>query len=482
MSISEAIGNGVNAVVAPVSGFLDSIIFYSIMVNGTKLPLIVVWLICAALFFTLYLGGINFRGVKHAIELLKRKPKAGVGGEISAVQALTTALSGTVGLGNIAGAAIAISIGGPGAALWMVLAGFFGMSTKFVECTLAVKYRDVHEDGTVSGGPMYYLSKGLKNKGMPRTGRVLAVMVAVAFPFASLNMYQVNQSHAQFAHATGLDQPLLYGIVLSALVGAAIIGGIKSIGAVAEKIVPTMCGLYLIGGLIVLGVNAAEVPRAIGLIFSEAFNPTSVGGGIIGALVAGVKRAVYSNEAGLGTSAIAHSAVKTDQPLTEGFVSLLEPLIDSCIVCFMTAIIVVVTGAYLGDGEGVVITSNAFSTVLPWFPIILTVSVILFAYTSIISWFYYGLKGFTYLVGERKRIIMGYKIFYCIQLAAAAVIPLDKMIELADSLNFVLAIPNLIGLYFLAGEVKKDLKEYWPNRKKYLEESNTDDSEIKANQ
>lgn len=471
MSISETIGNGVNAVVAPVSGFLDSIVFYSVMVNGTKLPLIVVWLVCAALFFTFYLGAINLRGIGHAIDLIKRKPKFGVSGEISAVQALTTALSGTVGLGNIAGAAVAISIGGPGAALWMVLAGFFGMSTKFVECTLAVKYRDVHEDGTVSGGPMYYLSKGLKNKGMPRTGRILAVMVAVAFPFASLNMFQVNQSHAQFAHATGLDQPLLYGIVLSAFVGAAIIGGIKSIGAVAEKIVPSMCALYLVGGIAVLAVNAPEVPRAIGLIFTEAFNPTSVAGGIVGALVAGIKRAVYSNEAGLGTSAVAHAAVKTDQPLTEGFVSLLEPLIDSCIVCFMTAIIVVVTGAYLTDSEGVVMTSNAFATVLPWFPIILTVSVILFAYTSIISWFYYGLKGFTYLVGERKNIILGYKIFYCIQLAAAAVIPLDKMIELADSLNFVLAIPNIIGLYFLAGEVKKDLREYWPKREEYLAET-----------
>ncbi len=398
-----------------VSGWITGLVFYGPSANGEyTIRIVVIWLITAAIFFTIWLGFINVRGFKHAIDLVRGKySDPNDAGEVSHFQALATAVSGTVGLGNIAGVAIAIAIGGPGATFWMIVAGFLGMSLKAAECMLGVKYRQEHADGTVSGGPMYYLRDAVKDLGKPGLGKGLAAFFAVCMIGGAVgggNMFQSNQATAQIVSQVGGEESFLgrntwiMGLLFAAAVGAVIIGGIKSIAKVTEKIVPFMAVLYLGACLIVLLGNFGEIPAAFGSILDGAFTGEGAAGGVIGALIVGFQRAAFSNEAGLGSASVAHSAVRTKEPATEGFVALLEPFIDTIVICTMTALTIIITKAYLDPAAselgGVALTSNAFASVLPWFPKVLAVAVVLFAFSTMISWSYYGMKATGYLFGD----------------------------------------------------------------------------------
>jgi len=463
----------INEAIAPVSNAIVSVIFFSVPILGAQFPLIVLWLVVAAAIATVYFRFIAFRAFKHALELIRgdySNPKDA--GEVSHFQALATALSGTVGLGNIAGVAIAVSIGGPGATFWMVLAGLMGMSLKFTECTLGVKYRNEYPDGSVSGGPMYYLSKGLAEKNMPGLGRVLAVFFAICCIAGSLgggNMFQANQSFQQFVNVTGgessfmADKGWLFGLVVALVVGAVIIGGIKSIARVTEKIVPFMGVIYVLSALVIILANITEVPAALAAIFTGAFSAEGVAGGAVGALIQGFKRAAFSNEAGVGSAAIAHSAVRTKEPITEGLVALHEPFIDTVVICTMTALVIVITGSYSNEAgmSGVELTSSAFASVFSWFPYVLAVAVILFAFSTMISWSYYGAKCWTYLFGESKSMDLLFKLIFCIFVVIGSSMTLGPVVDFSDSAIFAMAIANIIGLYILLPVVKSDLESYW---------------------
>jgi AGCS family alanine or glycine:cation symporter len=467
----------VNAAIAPISNVIVSIIFFSVPVLGADFPLIVLWLVVAAAIATVYYEFISLRAFKHAIELIRgdySNPKDA--GEVSHFQALATALSGTVGLGNIAGVAIAISIGGPGATFWMILAGLLGMSLKFCECTLGVKYRNEYPDGSVSGGPMYYLSKGLAEKGMAGLGKFLAVFFAICCIAGSLgggNMFQANQSFQQVVAVTGgetgfmADKGWLFGIIVALIVGVVIIGGIKSIARVTEKIVPFMAVIYCTAGLIIILFNITELPAAFGAIIGGAFSPEGVAGGAVGALIQGFKRAAFSNEAGVGSASIAHSAVRTKEPITEGLVALHEPFIDTVVICTMTALVIVITGSYTtgGDMGGVELTSAAFASVFPWFPYVLVVAVVLFAFSTMLSWSYYGAKCWTYLFGESRSMDLLFKLIFCIFIVIGSSMTLGPVVDLSDSAIFAMAIANIIGLYILFPVVKADLRSYWSRLK-----------------
>ncbi|PKP15162.1 MAG: amino acid carrier protein, partial [Bacteroidetes bacterium HGW-Bacteroidetes-23] len=388
----------------------------------TSFPFIVLWLVVGATFFTFFMGFINLKGIKHAYQLIRGDyDKPGDEGEVSHFQALVTALSGTVGLGNIAGVAVAISLGGAGATFWMILAGFLGMSSKFVECTLGVKYRKLNDLGEVSGGPMYYLSEGLRRKGFANLGKVLAVVfaiLAVGGSFGGGNMFQANQSFAQLVNVFPVfeGKGFWYGLVVAFFVGIVIIGGIKKIAKVTDKIVPFMVAIYVITSLIIILVNFAHIGDAFREIFSGAFTADGITGGVVGVLVVGFQRAAFSNEAGVGSAAIAHSAVKTDEPVSEGIVALLEPFVDTIVVCTMTALVLIFSG-YAHDTQGLegsALTSAAFSSVLPWFKYVLLVAIILFAFSTMISWSYYGMKSWTFLFGNTKKMENLYKIFFLI--------------------------------------------------------------------
>ncbi len=467
----------INALVGPIADALSSVIFVSVPVAGAQLPLIVVWLIAAALFFTVYLGFINIRGFGHAVRLAKGDySDPNDAGEVSHFQALATALSGTVGLGNIAGVAVAISLGGPGATFWMILAGLIGMSSKFAECTLAVKYRNEYADGTVSGGPMYYLKKGLAERGHAGLGRVLGAAFAICCVFGSFgagNMFQANQSYLQFLNITGGDaswlagKGWLFGLIMAALVGVVIIGGIKSIARVTDKLVPGMALLYVSAALVVIVAHIGQVPAAFGAIIHGAFSPEGVAGGFVGVLIQGFRRATFSNEAGVGSAPIAHSAVRTKTPVTEGFVSLLEPFIDTVVICTMTALVVIITGAYQQEGlAGVAITDQAFGTVFPWFSYVLTLAVFLFAYSTQISWSYYGLKAWTYLFGEGLAKELTYKAIFCCFIVLGASLQLGAIIDFSDAMFFSMALINIVGLYILAPVVKREYATYWAKLKR----------------
>lgn len=455
----------INELVGPVADAVSGFIFFSIDVNGAELPLIVLWLMIGAVVFTFYMGFINFRGFGQALRItrgLYRDPRHD--GEISHFQALSAALSGTVGLGNIAGVAVAIAVGGPGAVFWMIVAGFLGMTTKFVECTLAVKYRRINPDGSVSGGPMYYLREGLAARGKPRLGRALATFFAVMCVGGSVSFFQVNQSFAQFSEVTGFTEGWVYGLVMAALVGIVIVGNIKSIARVTSRLVPAMCGLYLIAGLVIIAVNIAELPHALWLIVSTAFSPEGVGGGILGAMIVGMRRATYSSEAGVGSAPIAHSAVQTNEPVTEGLVSLLEPFIDTVVVSMITALVIIITGAYQSAGmagmEGIAMTSRAFASVFSWFPAVLMVVVILFAYSTLVTWSYYGVKAWTYLVGETRGAEITYKLLFLCSIVIGAVLSMEKIVDFIDAMLFAMAVPNVLGLYIMMPEVRRDLASY----------------------
>ena len=471
------VDEAINAAIAPVSNAIVSVVFYSVPVGEAALPLIVVWLVVAAAFATIYFNFISFRAFGHAVDLIKgdySNPKDA--GEVSHFQALATALSGTVGLGNIAGVAIAVSIGGPGATFWMILAGLMGMSLKFAECTLGVKYRNEYPDGTVSGGPMYYLSKGLAEKNMPGLGKFLAVFFAVCCIAGALgggNMFQANQSFQQFVNVTGgensfmADKGWLFGLVIAILVGVVIIGGIKSIAKVTEKVVPFMAIIYCTAALVIILAHITEVPAAFGAIIGGAFSPEGVAGGAIGALIQGFKRAAFSNEAGVGSASIAHSAVRTTEPITAGLVALHEPFIDTVVICTMTALVIVITGTYTAGGgmSGVELTSMSFESVFSWFPYILAVAVILFAFSTMLSWSYYGAKCWTYLFGENRTMDLVFKLIFCIFVVIGASMNLGPVVDFSDSAIFAMAVANIVGLYILFPVVKKELDSYWSRLK-----------------
>lgn len=469
-SDETSIDQKINKAVEPYANAVSDLIFYSFDIAGTSVPIIVLWLIFAAFFFTFYFNFVNIRAIGHALSVVKGDyDNPDDKGEVSHFQALTAALSGTVGLGNIAGVAVAISLGGPGATLWMILAGFLGMTTKFAECTLGVKYRKENPDGSVSGGPMYYLSEGFSRRNMKGLGKALAVffaVMAIGGSFGGGNMFQGNQAAAQLLEITGgeegfLGSKTLIGILMAVIVGMVIIGGIKSIAKVTEKIVPFMCGIYVFAACIILAKFYYLIPETFVKIGEGAFSPDAMYGGLIGVMIQGFKRAAFSNEAGVGSASIAHSAAKTNEPVSEGIVALLEPFIDTIIVCTMTALVTIITGEYLNpETNGIAQTSAAFGQVLSWFPYVLSLAVVLFAISTMISWSYYGLKSWTYLFGESKASDVSYKIVFLIFIVVGAAMNLDAVIGFSDAMIFAMSFANIIGLYVMAGELKSDLKSY----------------------
>ena len=461
----------INEITAPIASAVGSFVFFKIPMFGAQLPVVVLWLVIGAVFFTFYLGFVNVSGFKHAIRLVRgdySDPNSP--GEVSHFQALATAVSGTVGIGNIGGVAVAVTIGGAGATFWLIVAGFLGMSTKFVECTLGVKYRQENPDGSVSGGPMYYMRKGFEELGMAGFGKFMGTFYAIGIFIGALgigNMFQSNQAYVQLNTVAGgrLDGlGWLVGLILAAVVFAVIIGGIKSIARVTEKVVPFMAIFYCVFAIIVILMNFASIPAAIGNIFSGAFTGAGVQGGAIGALIIGFQRAVFSNEAGIGSASIAHAAVRTPEPVTEGYVSLLEPFIDTIVICTITALVIgtsqVADPNFAGDATGVAMTSAAFERQISWFPIPLAFGALLFAFSTMISWSYYGLKGWTYLFGEGEMGQMIYKLIFCAFVAIGCMVQLGPILDISDALVFLICVPNILGLYFLAPIVKREMISY----------------------
>ena len=485
----SSFSRNLNSFFVPIVEFMGSVIFFDITnpvyikkyFNNTNfnplsyfgqnknIPFIVIWLVFGAVFFTFKMSFINFRGFKHAISLVRGDyddPQNK--GEVSHFQALTTALSGTVGLGNIAGVAIAISLGGPGATFWMIVAGLLGMSSKFVECTLGVKYRHIDANGVVSGGPMYYLRDGLKKRNLENLGKFLAVLFAILCVGGSIgggNMFQANQAFSAivsyYPSLTGLGP--VFGVFFAILVGVVIIGGIKSIARVTEKIVPFMAAIYVGASLIIIITHFYDIGFVISQIIKGAFTPEAGLGGFIGVLIVGFKRAAFSNEAGVGSASIAHSAAKTKEPVSEGMVALLEPFIDTVVICTMTAFVIIITGHYenvngLGGSE---LTSMAFGSVISWFPFILMIAILLFAFSTMISWSYYGLKSWTFLFGKSRQSELSYKIIFMIFIVIGSSASLGAVVDFSDMMILAMAFPNIIGLLIMSNEVKVDLKDYF---------------------
>ena len=468
----------------PVSDFFSQVVFFSIGEN----PFVIYLLVGSAIFFTLYFGFPNIRYFITSINVVRGKydeiEKDGSNskdGEVSHFQALTTAVSGTVGNGNIAGVALAIALGGPGATFWMIVCGLMGMSLKFVECTLGVHYRDVDKDGVVYGGPMYYLSKGLKEKGFATLGKISAVLFAIfciGGSFGGGNAAQANQAAIVLKDLLGFESTFagaVIGIILAVVVGIIIIGGIKRIASVTEKIVPFMALLYILACVYILGINFSSIDDAFALIFREAFNPTAIGvGGIIGVLMVGFRRAAFSNEAGVGSASIAHSAVKTKYAASEGLVALLEPFIDTVVICTLTALVIITfnsTGvfAYGGEGgvmidgvmyEGAGITSKAFAEYIPFSDIFLTVAVVLFAVSTMISWSYYGLQSWKYLFGRGEKSDLTYKLLFLSFVIIGSAASMNSIWAFSDAMIFAMVFPNMVGLYLLFPVVKKQLNKY----------------------
>ncbi|MGD8325767.1 MAG: alanine/glycine:cation symporter family protein [Sphingomonadales bacterium] len=445
--------------------------------NGAVgLPFVVIWLFTGATFFTLFMRFVNLRGFLQAIRIAKGTyDNPNDPGEVTHFQALTAAVSGTVGLGNIAGVAVAIAVGGPGATFWMILVGLLGMTSKFVECTLGLHYRQFDENGVVTGGPMRYLQVGLAEYGRPKLGRFLSVLfciLCIGGAFGAGNMFQVNQSSQQVINVlvplTGGEdsflngRPWMIGALYSVFVGLVIIGGIRSITRVTEFLVPIMATIYLTAAIVVLGGHLADIPAAFGAILSGAFSPEGITGGFIGVLVQGMRRAAFSNEAGVGSASIAHAAAKTKEPIAEGMVALLEPFIDTVVICTVTALVIIVTGMHMDAGgrDGIALTSAAFATVIDWFPYILSVAVVLFAFSTSITWFYYGHRSFLYLVGNKPKADLTFKVVYLLVLIIGSSMTLTAVMDFADAMILAMAFPNMIGLYILAPKVKGMLDSY----------------------
>ncbi|MEL6969767.1 MAG: alanine/glycine:cation symporter family protein [Bacteroidota bacterium] len=481
---TSSIDDAINSVFAPITQVVETIIFFTVPIAGFDIPFVLIWLIVGATVFTIYMGFVQFKAFRHAIDVVRGKyDDPDDQGEVSHFQALTAALSGTVGVGNIAGVALAVGIGGPGATFWMILAGLLGMASKYTEVSLGLMYRNINPDGTVSGGPMYYLDKGLKEKGANWgvLGKVLAVLFAIACiggSFGGGNMVQINQATNQLITVTGGEasflngQGWIFGVIMAVLIGITIIGGIKSIVKVTDKIVPFMVGIYIIGALIVLGAHFTEIPAAFGTIINGAFAPGALYGGIAGVLIQGFRRAAFSNEAGVGSASIAHAAAKTDEPISEGVVALLEPFIDTVVICTMTALVIVITNyggngaewAYNGlDQETIAqidVTSASFESVMSWFPVVLSIAVILFALSTMVSWSYYGLKAWTYLFGESKTNEIIYQILFCVFVVIGSAISAKAVFDFGDAMIFAMCFPNIAGLYILMPNVRRAFNDY----------------------
>ncbi len=478
----QTVAGRIDAALEPVVENIESVLFWDPVAAlgfdvGARVPLVVLWLLLGGVYFTFKMNFINIRGFRHAITFVRGKySRPGDSGEVSSFQALATALSATVGLGNIAGVAIAVSIGGPGATFWMIMAGFFGMTLKFAECTLAMKYRKIDENGVVSGGPMYYLRDALgRKKGFRFIGKVLALFFAVMIVMASLgggNMFQANQAFSQMVY---MFPPLApygfhFGLILAFLVGIVIIGGIRSIARVTSKIVPFMAVLYVFTSLVIIAINIADIGYVFKLIIGGAFSPDSIRGGIIGVLIVGIQRGTFSSEAGVGSAAIAHSAARVKEPVSEGMVALLEPFIDTVVICTMTSMVIIFTGLHLNpEGlEGTQLTSAAFATVFPWYPYLLGIAILLFAFSTMISWSYYGLKGFDFLTGRfsekvfrsKKVSTFFYQLVFLFFIVIGASSGMGSVIDFSDMMLLTLAFPNVAGLLILAPEISKEMKSY----------------------
>lgn len=483
------IDEAINSVFEPFTYWSSEIIFFAPFTPfGFDMPFVVLWLLVAAIVITVYFGFIQFRGLKVSFDVVRGKYSSPDDpGEISHFQALTSAVSGTVGLGNIAGVGAAVVLGGPGATFWMILAGILGMATKFAECTLGVKYREIREDGTVSGGPFKYLPVAFKSFPKPLSVG-LTGLFAIAILFFGVgggNMLQANQTYSQVVNVTGGEDSflasagagLVFGLVLATLIGLVIIGGIKSIGAVTSRLVPFMGILYVLACLVVILGNAGEIPSAVGAIIGGAFSPEGIGGGVVGVIIVGMQRSAFSNEAGLGSAPIAHSAVKTRRPVSEGFVALFEPFIDTVIICTMTALTIVIADTQfyadarqtVADGgvepDGVTTTSNAFEATIDWFPYVLVVAVACFAISTLITWSYYGNKAWNYLFGDGKVSDTIYRCVFLFFTVAGCVLSFGQVLNFADNFLFVCAFVNLLGVYLLLPVIKREMKEYLADRK-----------------
>ena len=459
--------------VAPISDAVAKLIFFPINICGCDVPLIIFWVLIAGFFFTFYFKGISVWGFKHAIDVVaKPAEKHNDGcGEVSSFQALATALSGTIGIGSIAGVAISISIGGPGAAFWIFAGALLGMSIKFVEATLAVKYRRFNLDGSVSGGPMHYIAHGLTRKKMRWLGQPLSVLYAILCIGGGItggNMIQINQTAHQIVFITGGSHSIfhgytwLIGLVAAVLIGMVIVGGIKSIAKVTTILTPTMCLLYIISGLIVILANFMNIPHAIALIIHEAFNPTAVAGGVIGTIIIGLRRSVQSNEAGTGAAAIVYATAQTKEPVSQGFVALLETFLTG-VLCLFTSFAIVFSGACTHAAKeisGIELASNAFQSVIPFFPIILSIIAVMFALSTLISWAYYGQKAWTFLFGEGKKRVLAFNLIYCLFIIIGSAMNVKSVIDITDAMMIALCVPNIIVLYILCPEIKRDLKAY----------------------
>ena len=435
---------------------------------GTGVPMIVVVLVFGAVYYSFCFNFMNIRALRHAIDVIRgRYDNPDDPGEISHFQALTSALSATVGLGNIAGVAVAVGTGGPGAVFWMVSIAFFGMSAKLASCTLAVMYRQVHPDGHISGGPMYYLENGLAQKGLAPLGRTLAVVFAMLTIGGSLgggNMFQANQTIEVLGTVSSFFSRFNWavGLLLAFLVGIVIIGGIRRIGKVTSRLVPTMCSLYVLTAIVIILTHASDVPELLGRIVAEAFTGPAIYGGFLGVLVTGIKRAVFSNEAGLGSAAFVHAAAKTDEPAREGIVAMVGPFIDTVIICTMTALVCMITGVYADPAyadKGVAMTAAAFDSFVPGARYVLSVAVFLFAYSTMISWSYYGERAWEYLFGESTILV--YRMIFVTFVFIGSVASLSNVIGFSDMMILGMAFPNIIGGVILSPQIKATLNEYW---------------------
>jgi AGCS family alanine or glycine:cation symporter len=459
--------------IAPCTDAIANIVFSSISICGTKVPLIILWILFAGFFFTIYFKGIALWGFKHAIDQIIKKPEGGDGtGDVSSFQALATALSGTIGIGSIAGVALSISLGGPGAAFWIFAGAILGMSIKFIEASLAVKYRRFNLDGTVSGGPMHYIAHGLTRRKMRWLGQPLSVIFAILCIGGGItggNMIQINQTAHQIIFITGGESSIFHGyawvlgLIVAVLIGMVVVGGIKGIAKVTTILTPTMCGLYIISGLIVILANLSNIPSALALIIKEAFHPTAITGGFFGIIIIGLRRSVQCNEAGTGAAAIVYAAAQTKEHISQGFVALLETFLTG-VLCLFTSFAIVFSGVLdtttIGEISGIELASKAFQSVLSFFPIILSIIAVLFALSTLISWAYYGQKAWTFLLGEGKKRILAFNLLYCLFIIIGSAMNISSILNITDAMMLSMCVPNIIVLYILAPEIKKDLREY----------------------
>ena len=477
MSLQSAFAMNVDAFIdkniAPYTDAVAKAIFFPISIFGAKVPVIILWILFAGIFFTIYFKGIAIWGFKHAIDSVTKKSDNTDGcGDVSSFQALATALSGTIGIGSIAGVAISISIGGPGAAFWIFFGAILGMSIKFIEASLAVKYRRFNLDGSVSGGPMHYIAHGLTRKKLRWLGQPLSVifaMLCIGGGITGGNMIQINQTAHQIIFITGGENSIFHGyawilgVIAAILIGLVVMGGIKGIAKVTTVLTPTMCGLYIISGLIVICANFSNIPSALALIIKEAFHPTAIAGGFFGVIIIGLRRSVQSNEAGTGAAAIVYAAAQTKEHISQGFVALLETFLTG-VLCLFTSFAIIFSGVLenttIGQISGIELASNAFQSVISFFPIILSIIAVLFALSTLISWAYYGQKAWTFLLGEGKKRVITFNLIYCLFIVIGSAMNVQSIIDITDAMMIAMCIPNVIVLYILAPEIKRDLKDY----------------------